>query len=370
MNKKGPTLKDVARLAGVSPAAVSTVVNKRTGGNIGVGETTRLRILDAVQKLGYVANPAARSLAGQKNQIISIFTYEPVFPFEYQDSFYPFLVGIEREAEKAGYDLLLMASASGTNRSRTIYRSGMNRLRLADGAILLGDIKDKTEVLQLAREGFPFVCIGHREPAAELSFVAANYTEVTAELVTYMVQQGHRHIVLFRVKDEIEPTIDRELGYRLAHKILEIPLHPEYIIRVDPDSLTHESVEHFLQQGVSAFIGETKALARKIMAIARKIKLHVPQDISIATLGDLTANISGNDWTTFQIPSEQMGRQALRMLVKLLQRKDDSPIHTTLECTLVHGSTVGKGPYQKEEQWTSDNLPQTSKSPIFHKEEG
>lgn len=193
MNRKKPKLKDVAQLAGVSTATVSAVVNNRVGQNIRVGKGTQQRIVDAVKMLGYVANPAARSLVGQKNQILSIFTYESVFPFESHDFYYPFLVGIEKEAETQGYDLLFMTSTSRSGGTRTIYRNGMNRLRLADGAILLGASRNEVEILALAQENFPFVCIGHREfPGAEVSYVAANYTEVTAEIVTAIVQKGHR----------------------------------------------------------------------------------------------------------------------------------------------------------------------------------
>lgn len=345
MRHKGPTLKDVARLAGVSVASVSTVLNNREGGNIGVGEATKQRILDAVQKLGYVANPAARSLAGQRNQIISIFTYEPVFPFEFQDSFYPFLVGIEREAEKAGYDLLLMSSTSGDDRTRTIYRNGMNRLRLADGAILLANIKDKTEILQLAGEGFPFVCIGHREPESQLSYVAANYTEITAEIVTHIVQQGHRRLTFIRYKDDFEPTTDRELGFRLAHKILGIPLSPDGIVRKRPETITQDFIEHCLRNGVTAFIGESYTLAKRIVEHLKTLHLDVPKDISIAVLGGLDSEIGPENWTNFRIPCEQMGRQALRMLVRLLRGEKTPPVHLTLECTLIPGTSIGKGPY-------------------------
>jgi len=344
MKHKAPTLKDVARLAGVSVAAVSAILNKRTGENIGVSEATKQRVLEAVQKLGYVANPAARSLVGQRNQIISIFTYERVFPFEYQDSYYPFMVGIEREAEKQGYDLLLMASTGGDDRPRAIYRNGINRLRLADGAILLGNVRDKSEVLQLARENFPFVFIGHREPGAEISYVAANYTEITAELVTYIFQHGHRQIVLFRREEDIEPTTDRELGYRLAHKVLGLPLPADYIVRTHPDALTCEFLEYYLQAGVTAFIGENNTLAEKIRILLRALKREVPNDISIAVLGDLDAKRSLEDWTTFQIPCEEMGKQAVRMLIQLLQGTAVPPIHATVECTLIPGATVGKGP--------------------------
>ncbi len=82
MNRKRPNLEDVAKLAGVSPATVSAVINNRVGKHTRVSKATQKRIVEAVQTLGYIANPAARSLVGQKNRIISIFTYEPIFPLE------------------------------------------------------------------------------------------------------------------------------------------------------------------------------------------------------------------------------------------------------------------------------------------------
>ncbi|MCP4396692.1 MAG: LacI family transcriptional regulator [bacterium] len=345
MPKKRPDLKDVAKLAGVSPATVSTVINNRVGKNIRVGKETRQRILDAVNMLGYVANPAARSLAGQHNQILSVFTYEAIFPLEYHNFYYPFLVGIEQEAEQQGYDLLLMTSTGGNSGTRAIYRQGMNRLRLADGAILLGLSRNEEEILSLLQENFPVVFIGHRKfPGTDVSYVAADYTEVTAEIVGHIAQQGHTRIACIRDLSygDTEPGADREAGYRLTHKILGLPLDSELIMRHSLETLTREEVKRLLHQGITAFVVETYALAYHVLTLFRKLSLDVPQDVSLAVLGGpMIPDAAHIDWTTFEIPCEEMGKQAVRTLVNILEDRTTVPVHLTLQCTLKFGATVG-----------------------------
>lgn len=345
MPKKRPDLKDVAKLAGVSPATVSTVINNRIGHNIRVSAETRQRIIEAVEMLGYVANPAARSLAGQRNQILSIFTYEAIFPLEYHNFYYPFLLGIEQEAEQQGYDLLFMTSTGGEKGGRAIYRQGMNRLRLADGAILLGLSRNEDEILTLLQENFPVVFIGHREfPGTDVSYVAANYTEVTAEIVGYIAQHGHSRIACVRdlSQGETEPGTDRESGYRLAHKALGVSLNPDFIMRHSAATLTGEVVEGFLRQGITAFVVETYALASHLLTQFRERSLEVPRDVSLAVLGGpMVPEAAHIDWTTLEIPCEEMGKQAVRTLVNILENAVRGPVHLTLQCRMLPGTTVG-----------------------------
>ena len=72
-SRKGPTQREVARLAGVSQAAVSQVLNGGEGG-IRIPDATRQRVLQAMQDVGYVPNVAARRLAGGRNRILGVFT--------------------------------------------------------------------------------------------------------------------------------------------------------------------------------------------------------------------------------------------------------------------------------------------------------
>src|SRR5512133_2402972 len=119
--KNRPRLSNVAKLAGVSTATVSAVVNHQMDRNIRVSPETQARVWKAVEELGYVANPVARSLAGGKNRLLGIFTYEPIFPFKHHDFFYPFLLGIEEEAEAQGYNLLLFTNVTNTDGKRSIF---------------------------------------------------------------------------------------------------------------------------------------------------------------------------------------------------------------------------------------------------------
>ena len=100
-----------------------------------------------------MADPVAQSLAKGRNGLIGVFTFEAIFPVTQRDFYFPFLLGIEHAAETLGYDLLLYTSTSVGDGRRRIYRNGRNRLRLADGAILLGAEDSKNEIQALVDEG-------------------------------------------------------------------------------------------------------------------------------------------------------------------------------------------------------------------------
>src|SRR5262245_12848300 len=115
------TQREVARLAGVSQTTVSLVLNNRVEAATRIAPETRERVLQVIRETGYVADPLARSLVRRQNQILGVFTYEPVFPKGSADFYHPFLVGIEACAESLGCDLLLFTSAPVTNGTRRIF---------------------------------------------------------------------------------------------------------------------------------------------------------------------------------------------------------------------------------------------------------
>lgn len=107
MSKRHPRQVDVARRAGVSPAIVSLVLNDKLGDEIRISPQTVERVRAAMRELSDMPNPVARSLATGQNRILGVFIYEPVFPLQTESFYFPFLVGIEDEAEAKDYDLLL-----------------------------------------------------------------------------------------------------------------------------------------------------------------------------------------------------------------------------------------------------------------------
>ncbi len=336
-------LADVARLAGVSTATVSAVVNNADGGNIRVSAETRQRVWDAVAQLGYVANPAARTLAGGKNRILGIFTYQPIFPFRHHDFFHPFLVGIEEEAEAQGYQLLFFTNVTNGNGQRSIYHNDTNLLYMADGSIILGLNENKEDLRRLQGEGYPFVYIGRRElPHESISYVAADYAAGVAELTGLLAQKGHRQIAFIGYEDQLETLQDRESGFRKACHDYNLGLNEFSIQHIAAEEITPQWVSRLIGHGYSAALVQYDNQAQALLNGLTALGLCVPEDFSMAILGDPHNEWEKSpDWTMFTIPRREMGVEAVRMLVQRLEHPEDSTSHTiVLPCQIVTGQTV------------------------------
>ena len=340
--KQRPRQIDVARLAGVSPATVSLVLNGRTGGNVRISPQTRERVLDAIRELSYVANPVARSLAGGQNRLLGIFTYEAIFPIQNQDFYYPFLIGIEEEATELGYDLLLYTSTGGADGRRSIYRDGINRLRLADGAVLLGQEREKAELVQLVEEGYPFVFVGRREaPGRTVAYVGADYVTATSMVVEHLLSLGHRSVAYLGMSITHESAQDREDGYYQAFQQAGIGVQPEWFQRLDPQAITTPMIENLLRCGTTAFVVEHDSAVQALYRAAEALRLSIPSDFSVAELGDpLSGSPLAVEMTGFTIPRREMGAEAVRLLTRILDKSDSSTQQVVLPCEFVPGNTV------------------------------
>jgi DNA-binding LacI/PurR family transcriptional regulator len=338
-----PTQADIARLAGVSQATVSLVLNERDAG-VRISPATRERVLSVMREWGYVANASARSLAGGRNKIIGVYTFEPVFPTTSVDFYFPFLLGMEQEAAELGYDLLLFTSAGG---ERQIFRDGSTRLSLADGALLLGRYPNIEEIERLRDSGYPFVYVGHREVSgAPVSYVAADYAGATQQLTERLFALGHKRVAYVRLGNgDAQPSRDREKGFRRA-------LPPGAARRLTGPVWTLESPDEvggllaeMLRGGVTGVVAEQQLLAEELLACARRQDLSVPADLSVVVLGDSTgARRDDTSWTGLVVPREEMGREATRLLARLLESAESTARSESVECPLVDGATVGPAP--------------------------
>lgn len=318
------------------------VINDPGGTQYAIGEETRQRILEAARELSYATNPAARALAGGRSQVLGIFTFAPVFPVDFRDFYYPFLLGIEEEAELQGYDLLLFTSGSGPDRQRHIYHNGTNRLRVTDGGVLLGRGGDRAELERLVSEPFPVVFVGRRElPNHPCAYVGADYARATGGLVDRLAELGHRHIAYLGWPDQEEPTVDRRRGYDEAHARRGWPVDPALARQVADHEITRELVADLHANGTTAVLVQDDLIAERVLAHAHDLGWLVPDDLSIAVLGDPPrGGPSVRDWTGFAIPRKEMGQQALRAIVARIDADDSEPLRQVLlPCTLHTGST-------------------------------
>jgi DNA-binding LacI/PurR family transcriptional regulator len=338
-----PTQADVARLAGVSQATVSAVVNGLAPRSR-IPDETAQRVLAAVQELGYVANMAARSLKGKRNQLLGVHTFESVFPISSRDFYHEFLIGIEEQAVAEGYDLVLFTSTEQADGSRAIYHRGVNRLNVADGSVLLGLAHDSSELARLAGEGYPFVHVGRRSvPGVDFPWGGADYAAATGQVVAHLVQLGHRRVAYLGVDGHMEALVDRETGYRTACQAAGIPSLP---LRMDAPDLTLDWFDLAMANGVTAFVAEDDSFGPRLAEFARSREREIPRDLSVVILRDAADGpYPHRPWSSLGVPRNEMGRSAVQLLIRILTEPEPPPDHHLwLACAAPSDSTIATAP--------------------------
>ncbi|MFJ1759430.1 LacI family DNA-binding transcriptional regulator [Amycolatopsis sp. NPDC088138] len=336
--RRTPRQADIARVAGVSQATVSVVLGgNRTG--VRLSERTRLRVLEAAERLGYVPDPVATRLASARNNLLGVYTFTPAFPIDVADSYYPILAGIEAEAAALGQDLIMFTGSSGVPDHTRIRRT-----RLADGCLFLGRHVPVDAVGELLASGFPIVYIGRRtELDGTIPYVGGDYVSASAEVVARLVGAGHRHLRYLREPDEAPSSDDRERGVRTAAADAGLPV-ADLVVRTDGTDLTAATLAAWRAEGVTALVVEetdTGAVFHATQQALRAAGISVPDDVSLAVLGRPPGDPPGPEISGFEVPRREMGQAAVRLLASLLDPGlGDPAAHRLLTCPPVAGATI------------------------------
>ncbi|MEV5989380.1 LacI family DNA-binding transcriptional regulator [Streptomyces sp. NPDC052051] len=330
------TQRDIARLAGVSQAVVSLVLNNRTDATTRIAPETRQRVLDVIRETGYAADPVARRMVRQHNQILGVFTYESVFPSTSADFYYPFLRGIEECAEQLRCDLLLFTSAPVTDGRRKVFHEN-NRLRIADGCLLLGRDIPHDELARLNRENYPFVAVGRRDDAGgPVPCVGADYAAATRELVDRARQLGHREFAYVGAGEGAESADDRMTGFRAGTR--GTGRHERTAGRS-----AGETLDALLAAGVTTAVVEGHDDGVALIRAARERGVDVPGDLSVMVTGVPAESAdTGIACTGFRIPRREMGWQSVELLAALLKDESTTTLQRLLPCHFVEGQTLGE----------------------------
>ena len=307
------TQRVIAEIAGVSQTTVSMVLNDRDGSNVRIPEATRARVKQAIEQATYVADPAARRLAGLDSQIVGIFTYEPALSPESMDFYGPLLNGIERAAEQVGCDLLFFTSSPVENGTRSLFHR-KTRLRLADGAILFGQQMVGSELERLVAEQFPFVAVGRRdETAAAVPYVGIDYVTPTASLIDQAAAAGHRQALYVHRGRETPSARDRRSAVEAASAAGTLSFLLLGEERVGELARLARATE------ATVIFAEDAILLDDVIHALTAAGVAVPGEISVAALGEVGAHrADGRTLTGFHIPREQVAAEALDLLQTLI----------------------------------------------------
>jgi DNA-binding LacI/PurR family transcriptional regulator len=340
-DNRTPRQSDIARAAGVSQATVSLILTGRAAEN-SIPQATRDRVLAAIEKLGYVPNIAAQSLRGGRNGLIGVHTFESVFPVTSEDYYHEFLVGIEEQAVDMGLDLVLFASTQGTDGRRRIYGSGTNRLRLADGAVMLGIERNEEDLERLAAERYPFVFIGRRDGvSAHMPYVTADYPAAVAVVVDRLHEAGHRQIGYLAHVTRASPQEERLAAFTEHARRRGVATPPPVFL--PPAELTRAHLDEIIASA-TALVIENHESATSLASVARAAGIEIPRDLSVVVLDSVPRDSMAYGWSQIHIPRRELGRRAVFLLMELLDERIPSDYHELLQIDEPAGASIGSPP--------------------------
>jgi DNA-binding LacI/PurR family transcriptional regulator len=326
--QRRPTISDVAKLANVSIATVSRVVN----GSAPVADETVQQVWRAIDALNYMPSSAARSLAGRRTGSIGLFLPRTSGAF-----FASMLHGVETGVRESGFELLIHAHPQVAREAPSA--GSLAGLPLGehntDGILVFTDCLSDAEIHRLFLRGFPQVLLFRSAPpGVEVPCVNVENKAGARQLVDHLIEvHGRQRIGFLRGPDGNEDTLWRERGYRESLEAHGIPVDPVLVASgCFTDDIAQAAVEDWLRRAVgfdAVFAGDDDAATGVLLAL-RQAGLRIPEDVSVVGFDDLSyARLIVPSLTTVRAPIETAGLLAARQLISLIQ-SGTAEMHTLL----------------------------------------
>ncbi|MGV3614045.1 MAG: LacI family DNA-binding transcriptional regulator [Fimbriimonas sp.] len=336
------TLKDVARLAGTSSAAVSATLNGTLGKSTRVGPETRKRILAAGAELGYVSNAIAKSLATGRTGVIG-------FMLPYSSSFVehdPFLTnvmnGILAEAVRQRYNVMLYTA---TSEEEGACAATMVDSRV-DGVILVIPPPDSPIFANCAQREIPVVSVLRHATSPDECVVNSNDYEGGRLATQHLIDLGHRRIAHISGNEAVTTTAARRQGYLDALKDAGIEPDPRLLVH---GGFSREGGAAATQQLLTLRSGRPTALfcandlcAHGAMQYAQGKGVRVPEHLAVVGYDDTWySTMTQPPLTTVSMAVETMGVQAARLLIAKVEGRPTTDHQPVLPVSLTIRESCG-----------------------------
>jgi LacI family transcriptional regulator len=335
------TLEEIARIAGVSRSTVSRVVN----GDRRVSDAARCRVQEVIRDHDYHPNAAARSLASRRMRVLGLLITKSVGGL-FTDPFYPILIqGTADACNAADHTLTMLVDTSADGHAVDQLYRRVIRGRHVDGVILACQTVDDPLVPRLQEDGIPFVLVG-RHPGAQVSFVDVDSRGAAQGAVTHLLGHGYRKIAMICGQPHLIASIDRHAGYLTALQEAAVTPEPSWLVFADfTQRGGYRAMQRLLQNGTDipeAIFAASDALAFGAMAAIQEAGLRVPTDIAVMGFDGLDEGVDMQPpLSTVTQPVADLGREAVRMLLSLIEDPDRAPAQRFLPTRLTLRRSCG-----------------------------
>jgi LacI family transcriptional regulator len=325
VSERRVTIGDVASQAGVSVATVSKVINGRWG----VAEQTEARVQAVIQQLGFQSSLVAQSLRSRRTNVIGVLVVD-IEPFSAE-----LLKGVARAIHGSGYELVVFSGCGRAADQVGWERRYLSRVSgtLCDGALLVTPSSIDVTF------GAPVVAVDHNAGSSSLPSVDSDNFSGAVAATEHLLALGHRRIGFLAGRPDLESAHLRERGYRDALERAGLLCDPT-LIRVggyQPDSADDAARQLLeLNEPPTAIFAANDVSALATISVARLLGLRVPDDLSVIGFDNVPESaLSEPPLTTIEQPIQQMGFEAAKLLIQLIENKTVAATHTMLPTRLV-----------------------------------
>lgn len=327
-------MEDVAREAGVSTATVSRALNDPHL----VSADTRQRVLNAIHKLDYKINRAARNLRTNQTHTIAI-----VIPTISEPVMNEVVEAVEDVAIQENYTLLLCSTRGDSAREQAYIRL-LTQQKIADGVLYLSPRAAPEVVARLLEGPAPVILCNYSLDDALTPGVMVDHVSSIYQTTRYLLSLGHRRIALLNLAEPYyHPARMRRVGFERALAEHEITGDERLIVELDQPTYEHDEWQatiHLLldrNEPPTAIVAFNDMVALQIYAVCRARGVRIPADLSVTGCDDiLSASYVDPRLTTVRIPAREQGQLAMQYLLQLIaQTGVDLPSQTLMEVELI-----------------------------------
>lgn len=331
-NQNLPTMADVASLAGVSPMTVSRVIN----GKAVVKKNTRDAVQAAVAALNYAPNQAARRLAGSRPIAVGFLYTDPNAGY-----LTAFLVGLLNQASLNNVRLVFERCEVGEPAIEQVHRLIANGV---DGIILAPPLGDTVRLIDLIAElGIPTVATACGQADPRLSSVGIDDFQAAHAMTSHLISLGHQRIGFVIGHPNQTASARRLAGYQAAIAEKGVQNSPELIVQgmfTYRSGLDAAETLLNLAERPTAIFASNDDMAAAVVAIAHRLGLDVPGDLTVAGVDDtILATTIWPELTTVRQPIAEMAEEALQFLVRqinaLRNGTPELPEHIVMDFALI-----------------------------------
>jgi len=311
------TIRDIARLAGVSTATVSRVLNQKPD----VGPATRERVQRLMEEMAFVPSITASRLAGGRSRVIGILIPSLAWP-----SIPEIMRGVSEVIEHTPYELLLYSITHEQDRTEKDQHDIIDRIlatKLAAGLLAMFPGQSARHLTRLHEQGFPIVMVDDQAEPTNIPSVGASNRRGGYAATRYLIREGHRRIAHIQGPKKYLVSYERYLGY--CEALSEAGITPEPALVLEGDFMLSggrscASKLLALEERPTAIFAANDLMAYGVLEAAEEYGLRIPEDLSLIGFDDIPLSAHTRPaLTTVRQPFYSIGQRAIELLLSLLE---------------------------------------------------